>query len=192
MAGAGTGGSSARRTVRCLRIATAGEDFLLATTLADRERFPRSALGEAYHGRWGIEELYKVSKHLVRVGQFHARTECGVRQELFAHFTVVALTRFLGNRAEDALGGCLRDGSDVQVNFKHALASVARRFEALILGQVQAVAETVSGLLRDLGECIGKARPGRSYPRVSHRPDERFRNANRKSGSSRSARTVAG
>ncbi|MDE0679787.1 MAG: IS4 family transposase, partial [Gammaproteobacteria bacterium] len=47
--------------VRCLRIATAGEDFLLATTLADRERFPRSALGEAYHGRWGIEELYKVS-----------------------------------------------------------------------------------------------------------------------------------
>ena len=80
----------------------------------NREGYP-VVIGEAYHGRWGIEELYKVSKQLVRVGQFHARTECGVRQELFARFTVVALTRFLGNRAEDALGGCLRDGGDVQV-----------------------------------------------------------------------------
>ncbi len=128
--------------VRCARIQTAGEDFLTATTLTDAVRFPRSVLGEADRGRWGIEELYQVSKRLMPVGQFHTRTERGVRQELFAHFTVVALARSLGNRAEGAIG---------------------------------------AGLLRDLGECVSKTRPGRSQERISRRPDERFRNANRRS-----------
>jgi len=153
-------------------------------------RFPLSALGEAYHGRWGIEELYKVSKGPVAVEQFHARTERGVRQEPSAHFTMVALARSLGNPVEDAIGGCIRDGAPVQVNFRHALASVARRLEALVLGQVQAVGETVARLLQDLGECVGRARPGRSHERVSRRPDERFRNRKGKSAGNTPATTT--
>ena len=39
-----------------------------------------------YHSRWGIEELYKVSKQLMTVEDFHGRTERGVKQELYAHF----------------------------------------------------------------------------------------------------------
>ena len=168
-------------TVRCVRIPTNDEDYLLATTLIDEEWFPRSALGEAYHGRWGIEELYKVSKRLTKIEPFHAHTERGVRQELFAHFTVIALTRSLGNHVEEVIGECRPDEAQIQVNFKHALATVARRFEALILGHTQLVAETVSGLLNSFSECLAKARPGRSYERKSKRPDDRFRSSKRKS-----------
>ncbi len=168
-------------TVRCVRIPTTKEDFLIATTLTDDESFPSPVLGEAYQGRWGIEELYKVSKRLIKVEQFHAQTERGVRQELFAHFTVVALTRSLGNQVQEVIGGCVADEAQIQVNFKHALATVARRFEALILGHAQMVAETVSCLLKSFSECIAKARPGRSYARKSKRPDDRFRSSKGKS-----------
>ena len=52
------------RLVRCP--AEAG-GCCLATTLADAGRYSVQALSELYWGRWGIEELYKVSKHAVEV-----------------------------------------------------------------------------------------------------------------------------
>ena len=175
--------------MRCLRIETGGGDFIVATTLTDARRFAPEALSDAYRGRWGIEELYKVSKTLVRVEQFHARTELGVRQELAAHFTIIALTRSFGNLAEDAISACVADQADMRINFKNALATVARQFEALMLGHAQRVGEAVSVILKGISECVSKARPGRAYPRISKRPDDRFRNANRRSG--RSARNRA-
>ena len=45
---------------------TAGEDqCTLATTLTDQDRYTRDDLSGLYHGRWGIEELYKTSKIIV-------------------------------------------------------------------------------------------------------------------------------
>jgi IS4 transposase len=32
-------------------------------------------LSAVYHARWGIEELYKVSKQLMKVEDFHAQNE---------------------------------------------------------------------------------------------------------------------
>ena len=75
---------------RCARIETGGEDFFIAATPADAERLPLPAIGHICRGRWGIEELCKVSKQLAEVEQFHARTGRGVRQELFAHSAIVA------------------------------------------------------------------------------------------------------
>jgi len=89
-----------------------------------------------------------------------------------------------------AVGGCVHDGARIPVNFRHALTSVARRLEALVPGQVQAVGETVARLLQDLGECVGRARPGRSHERVSRRPDERFRNRKGKSAENTPATTT--
>ena len=168
--------------VRWARIETGGEDFFIAATPADAERLPLPAIGDIYRGRWGIEELCKVSKQLAEVEQFHARTGRGVRQELFAHSAIVALTRSLGNFAEQAVGACADDGAAVQANFKNALATVARQLEAAVLGHARLAAEAVSNMVEGIASCTGKTRPGRSYPRVSKRPDDRFRNPNRKSG----------
>ena len=70
----------------------------------------RDDLSSLYHGRWGIEELYKTSKTMIAVDEFHGRTERGIRQELYAHFNLIAMTRLLSNRGDGLLGRSLRGG----------------------------------------------------------------------------------
>ena len=132
-------------------------------------------------GRWGIEELYKVSKRLMEIEQFHAKSERGVKQELYAHFVLLALSRSFGNPLEDDLNaGAAFDPPKLRANFKNVLVTVARNFEALMLGHWQLASTAVSNILHSIGNCLQTERPGRSYPRISKRPDDRFRNANRR------------
>ena len=87
-----------------------------------------------------------------------------------------------GEPPPQPVGACADDGAAVQANFKNALATVARQLEAAVLGHARLAAEAVSNIVEGIASCTGKTRPGRSYPRVSKRPDDRFRNPNRKSG----------
>ena len=50
-----------------------------------------------YHGRWGIEELYKISKVYIDVEDFHSSTERGVKQELYAHLLLINIARIFGS-----------------------------------------------------------------------------------------------
>lgn len=76
---------------------------VLATTLADPERCSRKDLSALCHGRWGIEELHEISKHTIKVDKFHGRSERGVRQELCAHFNLIAMTCLFTNRGDGLL-----------------------------------------------------------------------------------------
>lgn len=176
--------------VRCLRLTTDSEDFFIATTLTDAARFPLEALSRAYYRRWNVEELYKSSKRMVEIEQFHSKTEHGVRQELFAHFTVLAMARSFGNEIEDGLNA---DGNDPQrrTNYKNALSTLSRNFETLMLGHVSLVSETLAQMVDGISRCVSRVRPGRSYERVSKRPDDRFRNANRRTGRSAGRKSAA-
>ena len=64
------------------------------------EIFPTSCFAEIYHGRWGIEELYKISKMFIEIEEFHVKTERGVRQELYAHILLINLSRFFEYEAQ--------------------------------------------------------------------------------------------
>ena len=55
--------------------------FHLGTTLLDRDQYSIEQLSDLYHARWGIEELYKVSKRLMEVEDFHGQSERGVKQD---------------------------------------------------------------------------------------------------------------
>ncbi len=101
-----------------------------------------------------------------RRGGWRPRT--GPRLEPVDHSAIVAPARSLGNFAE-------------QANFKNALATVARQLEAAVLGHARLAAEAVLNMVEGIASRTGKTRPGRSHPRVSRRPDDRFRNSNRKS-----------
>ena len=167
--------------VRCVKYRAGGNEYYLATTLLDAKRFPRSELSAAYHGRWGIEELYKVSKRLVEIEQFHSHSERGVKQELYAHFVVLLMARTFGNALEDELNATSSSKQpQIRANFKNVLVTMARNVEALMLGHWQLASTAVSNILQSIDNCVQKERPGRSYPRRSRRPDPRFRNANRK------------
>ena len=47
-----------------------GETYLYGTTLLDKEKYPALGLAELYHERWDIEELYKISKHIIDIEVF--------------------------------------------------------------------------------------------------------------------------
>ena len=87
--------------LRLVKYTHGGTEYILGTTLLDRRRYRVADLSDLYHARWGIEELYKVSKQLLEVDQFHGRSERLVKQELFAHFNLIAMTRLFTNRDAD-------------------------------------------------------------------------------------------
>ena len=79
--------------LRLVQYAVSGSSYLLGTTLLDRDQYRIAELSDLYHERWGIEELYKVSKQMIGIEDFHGQSERGVKQELFAHFVLITLTR---------------------------------------------------------------------------------------------------
>ena len=86
--------------VRLVKYAIGDRSYTLATTLLDRKRYRGPELTALYHGRWSIEELYKISKQMLTVEHFHGRSERLVKQELYAHFTLIALTRLFASQCE--------------------------------------------------------------------------------------------
>ena len=167
--------------LRLIKYRVEGQTYTLGTTLLDADVYPKAAFPDLYHGRWGIEELYKISKQLVGVDEFHAQTERGVKQELFAHFVLLTLNRILANHTEAGLNADRIPKDDAprfQVNLKNALVSLARHLEDLFLRHARLTCETLNTLIGALGFCRQKTRPGRKYPRVSMKPSGKWRSSN--------------
>ncbi len=177
---------------RLIKYEMAGTWFCLGTTLVDpQQHYPLQDFMDVYHARWGVEELYKVSKRLFMIEDFHAKTERGVKQELFAHFVLITMNRLFANRAnrvlnpEDASSELRTPGSStpgtvtmvrrtLKSNFKHCLHVFARNLEDLLFlhGRLQ------TAVHRAFESIVGqyqKVRPGRSYPRTSMKPESKWR-----------------
>ena len=157
--------------LRLVRYDIGKNRYVLATTLADPERYSVKDLAALYHGRWGIEEMYKISKDVIAVDAFHGRSERGVRQELYAHFNLIAMTRLFTNNAD----GVLDDAHDDDLpkrrtNFSNALAMLAGSLEELILAQAASLADAVSRVADSVLAVRARLRPGRSFPRRSKKP----------------------
>lgn len=163
--------------------------YVVGTSLLDRQRYPIQDLSDLYHSRWGIEELYKISKVLLDVGDFHAQTERGVKQELFAHFVLMTMNRVFTNHAETQINDgkqampndCLVSEPLFKVNIKNSLVTMARNLELLLLDQRTVIAETINKMMDAITACRQKQRPGRKYERVSRRPETRWKSSKNKS-----------
>ncbi len=157
--------------LRLVRYDIGESRYVLATTLADTERYSRKDLSDLYHGRWGIEELFKISKTTPAVEEFHGRSERGVRQELYAHFNLIAMARLFTNRGDAALDEAHEgDLPKMRTNFTNALAMLAGSLEELILTQTSALADAVSRVANSVLAARARLRPGRSFPRWSQKP----------------------
>ena len=142
------------------------------TTLLDHKTYPAQDLRDLYLGRWRIEELYKISKQLMTVQDFHGQSGRGVKQELYAHFILITLTRLFSNRGEDRIKAS-RPGDTkpaMQANFKNSLTTVARNIEGLLLQQAAMLSETVTRIVATIAACRQRVHPNRSYPRRSRKP----------------------
>jgi hypothetical protein len=90
--------------MRLIKYQLGKDTYCLGTTLVDERRYGNTQdFMEVYHSRWGVEELYKVSKRIFIIEDFHGQTERGVKQEIFAHFALVTMNRIFTNQADDDL-----------------------------------------------------------------------------------------
>jgi len=158
--------------LRLVKYTHGSTEYVLGCTLLDRRRYPLPDLADLYHARWGVEELYKVSKLFLEIEQFHGHSERLVKQELFAHFNLIAMTRLFTNR-DDRLEQAAQpaDGKPArQANFKHSLAALAQNLEGLLLRHSAFLGETLERISEWVGAGRSRPRPDRSYPRRSRRP----------------------
>lgn len=157
--------------------------YVLGTTLLKSKHYQIDALSDLYHSRWGIEELYKISKELIDVEDFHAQSDRGIKQELYAHFVLITINRIFAshtetqiNRPDQSQIGDETDGehSPYKVNIKNSLITLARNIESLFLQQTQWVTKTINQLVDSINFCKQKERLGRKHERVSKKPTQKW------------------
>jgi len=156
-------------SLRLIKYVVGGVTYTIGTTLIDDQQYNATEFPDIYHSRWGIEELYKISKVLIDIEDFHGQTERGVKQELFAHFVLITFSRIFTNHTDDILmlNKKSNNTSAVKVNFKNCLTTVARNLEVLFLQQAQRVKETICSIINLVSTCKQAVRLNRSYKRES-------------------------
>ena len=102
---------------------------------------------------------------------FHAQSERGVKQELFAHFVLISLNRIFANHAEGEINERdepLADENIVntqplfRINVKNALLTMARNLESLFLQQAKWVTQTLNNILMQFLSVNKKNAPAES------------------------------
>ncbi len=160
--------------VRLVRYTAGDTEYRLVTSLLDSRRYGLQPLSDPCHGRWGIEETSRSGKAVI--GDLHARSERGVRQEIYAAFVPLTLTRRFSNRRDADLnaGGGEGDLPAMRGNFRNGPRLVGREIEALFPRQADAVRDSVARIMAGLSRRLQRERPGRGYPRESKRPGSRW------------------
>lgn len=158
--------------LRLVKYTVGGTTYILGTMLLDQQKYTIEDLSDVYHSRWGIEELYKISKQLIAIEEFHGQSERGVKQELFANFILITLTRIFSNHSEESFNvqSTADKKPETKANFKNCLMTVARNIEGLIFQQAALLSETINRIVSSISSCRQKLRPNRSYDRCSRKP----------------------
>ena len=182
--------------LRLVKYRIGNEVYVCATTLVDKgylaDEFPL-----VYHGRWGIEELYKISKEFINVEDFHSKTERGIKQELYAHVLLINIARIfeieannqfppkinkedskkkINNVKESYWQDFCEKIQKYKINFKNCLLVIARYIEKLIIPIEEIQANWVYKILINISGVRQKIRTGRHYPRRSMKPSNKWRN----------------
>lgn len=89
-------------SLRLIKHTIKEETYVYGTTLRGK-KYPVNCFADLYHERWNIEELYKISKRIVDIEEFHSKTERGVKQEIYAHLLLINLSRFFEFDVQDSL-----------------------------------------------------------------------------------------
>ena len=166
--------------IRLVKYTVVDNVYCIGTTLMDKQYTPND-FKDVYHERWGIEELYKVSKQMISVDDFHGKSERTVKQELFAHFVLITMSRLCANESENILSTLLDsvDKKDkpqtIKVNFKNCLTVVSRQMEKILLVPSRCIKTVMDEIIDSISHCRQKVRPNRSYDRISMKPINKWR-----------------
>ncbi len=171
--------------------------YVCATTLIGKH-YPCEDFPRVYHGRWGIEELYKISKVFINIEEFHSQTDRAVKQELYAHALLINIARII--EAEASQQTPPPDQSDdnqqnkkqetkasywqafcgrvktLKVSFKHCLLVMTRFIEKLLMA-TEEKNNWHSKMVKSISRVQQKIRPGRHFLRESKKPGHKWRSS---------------
>lgn len=154
-------------TLRLIRIELySGEIEVLATTLADPEKYPIAVFKELYFRRWPVEEDYKVVKCPMETERFTGMTVRSVYQDVYAAVFVKNLTSLFSFEVDEQLEseGIKRKWKH-QTNFTHALSKCKRLFPKLFACDIEKFHRIVEYILSILRKTTEPVRPGRKFER---------------------------
>ena len=176
-------------TLRLIKHTIKGETYLYGTTLSG-EQYPANCFFDLYHERWSIEELYKISKRIVDIEEFHSKKERGVKQEIYAHLLLVNLSRFFEFDAQNSLPPMNQEDKEkcikfnfykffnptsmFNINFKNCILVVGYYIENLFLGTYEKIKNWTTKVTQRILRVRQKIRPGRSFPRQSFKPEKKW------------------
>ncbi len=177
--------------IRLVKYQIKGNTYCLGTTLIEQNQYSNiQDFIDIYHSRWGVEELYKVSKHIFSIEDFHAKSERGVKQEIFAHFALITMNRVFANQADadfnrtnnplDKKSPSSKTQIDkIKTNFKNCIHIFSRNIEELLFLQSK-MNTTIKRIYHLIIGRYQKERPGRSYIRKSMKPQPKWHPAKEK------------
>jgi hypothetical protein len=133
---------------------------------------------------------YKISKQMVDIESFHAKTSRGIKQEIYAHLLLINLSRFfefdvqklLPPSSEKDKEKCeeadfykfFNTASMFNINFKNCLTVVGSYLTNLVLGINEKLKNWVPRVLDMIIRVRQKIRPGRQCPRRSYKPTNKW------------------
>lgn len=167
-------------TMRLIKYIIKDQVYVCATTLIDQDKYPTESFIDLYHSRWGIEELYKVSKAFINIEDFHSQTLRTVKQELFAHFLLINIARifeldsytmiFQQDNHKIKNTGDTPIKASFKLNFKNCLLTIEHYLEDLILASKDLIKKWLFHQMKSVAKLRQRIRPKRSYCRVSFKP----------------------
>jgi hypothetical protein len=183
--------------LRLVKYTINNETYVCSTTLLDKQKYPLNEFPAVYHGRWGIEELYKISKKYIDVEDFHGKSERGVRQECYAHILLINLARIFESESDQQLPPSSSQPrksnqgeknsywqdfcgkiKNIKTNFKNCLLVIGRSLEKLLLPMNNKNLDCLPKILNSISRVRQKIRPGRHTPRQSRKPINKWSSSN--------------
>ncbi len=156
------------RVLRCKR--PDGKDMILLTSLHKAKGFSHADIEQLYRMRWESEEHFKAVKSpYMGQGQLHSRTAAGVRQEMLAIGLYHALSQYFLAASAEVTGNRYSD-----LSTKSACLGLSDYIVRLFVNRDPRAADWLQQFLERIARTRDQKRPGRSYPRRSFKPRNRW------------------
>ena len=137
-----------QKAIKCRTIRLQGQDgtvSVLLTNMFDQKEFPTHELIDLYFRRWEVEDHYRNEKVVMEVEKFHATTENGILQELYAACIMTVITRTLMVLSRE-----LTDSKAVEPQFTHSINAVAMETSTFVPDHPEKSIEVFKELIEEI------------------------------------------
>ena len=159
-----TSGAIRLRLIKC---SSRAEPFVLVTNLIKVAKYPRADLTQLYKMRWEVETAYFRVKQYLQIQSWSSKNIHGIRLEIASHLLMLSFIAARVFRATRRLKNEL-----LRINFKNAI---------FVFRSALFRATSECELLRAISNVTRVHQPGRSYPRYSRQPQNKWINLRRPS-----------